>query len=344
MAYSEYYQVDPQLKYKQIVYDTLGFVEREMRSPEGGYYSALDADSERIESADTRVDKSGHADKAEGAYYLWHESELEKDLTADELDWVKKYFHIRKNGNIDSDPRQEFTDLNIFYIDEAYRDKVLTKSQSALLGSIKTKLNQKRQLRPRPHLDDKVITAWNGMMITALARASKVFDDSTLLEEAIHSADFIEQHLTNTNDHQLYRQYRDAKASASPVLSDYVWLINGVLAIYDANHESRWLNRALELQQEQNRLFLDKNSNAYFESVANDKNLLFRSKNIFDDALPAANAIALSNLRRLSMLVKQPEQKKVFASQADKLVNSFAAVVNENPAAASMLLSVEASH
>jgi uncharacterized protein YyaL (SSP411 family) len=91
-------------------------------------------------------------------------------------------------------------------------------------------------------------------------------------------------------------------------------------------------------------LFLDKESNAYFESIANDKTLLFRSKSIFDDALPAANAIALSNLRRLSMLARQPEQKKVFASQADKLVKSFAAVVNENPAAASMFLSVEASH
>lgn len=344
LAYSDFYQLDAQPEYKQIVYDTLEFVQREMRSAEGGYYSALDADSERVGPADAQPDKNSHADKAEGAYYLWHESELEKYLSAEEFDWVKKYFHIRKNGNIDSDPRQEFTDLNIFYIDEAYRGQVLTKDQLVLLDSIKKKLNEKRLLRPRPHLDDKVITAWNGMMITALARAAKVFNDPELLAEAIGSADFIKQHLTNARDHQLYRQYRDAKASSSPVLSDYVWLINGLLTIYDANHESRWLNSALALQQEQDRLFLDKASHAYFESVANDKNLLFRSKSIFDDALPAANAIALSNLRRLSALVKPAEQKKIFAVQADKLVKSFASVVNENPAAASMFLAVQASH
>ncbi len=344
LAYSDFYQVDAQLKYKQIVYDTLEFVQREMRSAEGGYYSALDADSERVGSADAQPDKNNHVDKAEGAYYLWRESELKNNLTADEFDWVKKYFHIRENGNIDSDPRQEFTDLNIFYIDEDFRDKPLTENQMALLSSIKKKLNVKRQLRPRPHLDDKVITAWNGMMITAFARASKVFDDPKLLAEAIHSADFITQHLVNSKDGQLYRQYRDTKASSSPVLSDYVWLINGLLTIYDANHESRWLNTALKLQQEQDRLFFDKVSNAYFESAANDKNLLFRSKSIFDDALPAANAIALSNLRRLSALVKPVQQKKIFAVQADKLVNSFAAVANENPAAASMFLSVQASH
>ncbi|MDT8281801.1 MAG: thioredoxin domain-containing protein [Gammaproteobacteria bacterium] len=344
LTYSDFYQIDPQPGYKQIVYDTLAFVQREMRSAEGGYYSALDADSERVTPADAPLDKSSHGNKAEGAYYLWHESELKKNLTADEFDWAKKYFHIRAKGNIDSDPRQEFTELNIFYIDEDLRDEPLTEKQVALFSSIKKKLNVKRQSRPRPHLDDKVITAWNGMMMSAFARASKVFDDPALLAEAMHSADFITQHLSSSKDGQLYRQYRDTRASSSAVLSDYVWLIYGLLTIYDASHESRWLNTALKLQQAQDRLFLDKVSHAYFESAANDKNLLFRSKSIFDDALPAANAIALSNLRRLSALVKPVQQKQSFAVQADKLVSSFASVVNENPAAASMFLVVQARH
>jgi len=343
MAYSDFYQLQPKASYKQVVYDTLEFVKREMRSAKGGYYSALDADSERPEFSKNKEKNSRHTDKAEGAYYLWNEKELKKILSSDELAWLKSYFTIRENGNIFSDPRQEFTKLNIFYINEEFRDEALTKKQLLLLDSAKKKLNAKRLLRPHPHLDDKVITAWNGMMITAYARAADVFDNSTFLSEAVHLAGFIEQSLTNVKDHQLYRQTRDGKASARPVLSDYVWLIKGLLAIYDVNHEKHWLNKALKLQQQQDDLFLDKISGAYFESIANDKNLLFRSKSIFDGALPAANAVALDNLRSLSKFVKQPESK-LFAAQADKLVRSFASVVNENPVTASTLLSVESRH
>jgi len=103
-------------------------------------------------------------------------------------------------------------------------------------------------------------------------------------------------------------------------------------------------SKALKLQQQQNELFFDEASAAYFESIANDKNLLFRSKTIFDGALPAANAIAQANLRQLSMLIKQPAQKLVFSAQAEKLVRSFASTINQNPAAASMLLAVESRY
>ena len=336
MAYSDYYRIDPQQKHKQLVLETLKFVTEEMQSPEGGFYSALDADSERIDKPGTH---------AEGAYYLWHEAELKKALSSAEFDFVKKYFHIRKNGNIDSDPQNEFTNLNIFYIDEEFRNTVLTKQQEKWLVSVREKLNKIRRQRPRPHLDDKIITAWNGMMLAAFAKASVVFNDLEFLEEAEQTAGFIKTHLYNKKTGKLYRQYRAqinaAGASAEATLSDYAWLIYGLLDMYEAGRNKQWLNWARELQEKQNELFLDKSSGAYFESIADDTSILFRSKSIYDGALPSANAIALSNLREFSKLTDKTSKKKSLSSQAGKLVNSFATAINDNPPAAAMLLSIE---
>lgn len=332
MAYNDFYRIDTRARYKQVIYQTLNFVRAEMQSPAGAFYSALDADSER-------ADKPG--EHAEGAYYLWGESELEYLLSKDEFALVKKYFGINKNGNIISDPRNEFINLNILAIDEEYKNKTLTHQQSKRLASATSKLNKQRLLRPRPHLDDKVITAWNGMMLVAFAKASVTFDDSQLLDAAIDTAGFIKQHLYDAKDKKLFRQYRLAEANTQATLADYVWLIYGLLEIYHAKADVQWLHWALELQAQQNALFFDQVSGAYFESVASDSRLLFRSKSIYDDALPSANAIALANLRELSRLPENTLQKKSLATQADKLVGSFAAAVNQNPAAAASLLAVE---
>ena len=340
MAYSDFYRVDAQKRYKQVVFETLNFVKQEMQSPDGGFYSALDADSERPEEP---------GEHAEGAYYLWREAELKRLLSAEEFSFVKKYFNVKENGNIISDPQDEFTNLNIFYIDEAFRDKLLTKQESGWLRSANKKLNINRRLRPRPHLDDKIITAWNGMMLSAFARASLVFDHPGFLEEATQTLGFIERHLYDKKNGKLYRQYRQQiNASSAAVsemaeatLSDYVWLIYGLLDVYKASNDDRWLDWALELQKKQDELFLDGNTGAYFESIAGDTSVLFRSKSIYDGALPSDNTIALSNVRVFSGLMGKASERKSLASQADKLVNSFAKAINENPSAAAMLLAIE---
>ena len=340
MAYIDYYKSEPRDKYKEVIVATLNFVKKEMRSPQGGYYSALDADSERV--SDVAV-HSG--EQAEGAYYLWQESELKQLLSKDEFKFIKKYFHIKEQGNIFSDPQNEFTNLNIFYVDEEYRDEALSKQQRKLLISVKNKLNKNRRLRPRPQLDDKVITAWNGMMLSAFAKASMVLNDSLLLEDALKILSYTRKYLYDDTSRELLRQHRVTKAkttnSDEAILMDYVWLINGLLETYEASKDKQWLNWAIKLQNKQNELFLDPATGAYFESSDTDVNLLFRSKSIFDGALPSANAIALSNLRKFSKLLKEQSLIKEYTAQADKLVSSFATVINRNPAAASMLLAVE---
>ncbi len=338
IAYSDYYRIDPQQKYKQVVLETLAFVTKEMQSPGGGFYSALDADSKRVKQQGE--DKAGEL--AEGAYYLWHVTELKKILSPIEFEFVKKYFHVRENGNIDSDPQGEFSGLNIFYIDDEFKNRNLTASQTILLVSVKKKLNKIRLQRPRPHLDDKIITAWNGMMLTAFSRASVAFNEPLLLDTAIQALTFIKNNLYVKKDKTLYRQFWVDRASSGATLSDYVWLIYGLLDVYEASNDRRWFNWAFDLHESQNRLFLDKKSGAYFESVANDASLLFRSKSIYDGAMPSANAVALANIRKFSALSSELVQKKRYLSQADKLVSSFATVINHNPASASMLLSIEA--
>lgn len=333
MAYDGYYRITPDERYKNIIYETFDFVKDEMRSPQGGFYSALDADSER-------ADKPG--ERAEGAYYLWRYTELKKILATDEFEFIKKYFHVREQGNIFSDPQDEFTELNIFYIDEEYKNQLLTDQQKKWLASVKQKLNLQRLKRPRPHLDDKVITAWNGMMLAAFAKTSVTFDDKSLLVEAVRTLEYIRKYLYEKESKKLYRQYRPGNIdNSAATLADYVWLIHGLLETYEASKDTQWLSWAFALHQRQNELFLDDSSGTYFESIAGDKNLLFRSKSIYDGAIPSANAIALSNLKRLSVLSTDKSRKKVFLSQARKLVSSFATVINQNPAASSMLLSVE---
>ena len=336
-AYNGFYEVDATDKYRDIVYDSLAFVSQEMRSPGGGFYSALDADSY---PADDRGDG-----KKEGAYYLWSASELKKSLSAAEFKFVKKYYQVREDGNIHSDPQDEFRKLNILYIDEESRDAVLSVQQASLLSSVKEKLNDVRYQRPRPHLDDKVITAWNGMMISAFARSSQIYEDPAFLAQAEQTAGFIKTKLYDEKSGTLFRQYRPQEnktgKSTEGALTDYAWLIYGLLDIYEASQQSRWLNWASALHEKQDELFLDEATGAYFESVSGDDSLLFRSRSIYDGALPSANAIALSNLRRLSVLVKESSIKQSFSSQADRLVNSFASSINNDPSAAAMLLAVE---
>jgi uncharacterized protein YyaL (SSP411 family) len=340
LAYNDFYMIDTQPSYRRIILQTLSFVSREMRSADGGFYSALDA-----------VSKPAHddkAEKAEGAYYLWRESELKRVLSAQEFAFAKKYYQVEGDGNIVSDPHNQFIGLNVLHVADDLRDKPLTQQEAEWLASVRKQLNKVRMARPRPHLDDKIITAWNGMMISALATSSRTFDDRALLLQAEQAAKFIRRNLYDENDAILYRQYRSqGKKSVSDTaatLSDYVWLIHGLIELYEAGNDDNWLRWAFELHKQQDALFLDEKTGAYFESVASDESLLFRSKSISDGALPSANAVALSNLYELSALAAGPADKKLLLSGAARLLKSFAGTVNQYPLSAAMLLAVELEH
>jgi uncharacterized protein YyaL (SSP411 family) len=326
-TYARLYEIENKPLYKKVVQETLAFVLREMTSPDGGFYSALDADSERPDA------KGKHA---EGAFYLWSEKELKSLLTEDEFKFVSSYYNVYQDGNIHSDPQGEFKNLNILYVSEEFADVSLTKKQQKLLGSAKNKLLDKRQYRPRPHLDDKIITAWNGMMVASLASASKTFNEKKYLDAATQVADFIGNKLIDKKSGQLFRRIRGEHAGINAGLSDYVWYINGLINLYEATNDRHWLNKAISLSKKQNELFLDEKNGGYFEASARDSTLLFRSKSIYDGAMPAANAIAIANLDDLARYTNDKQWEKY----RDMSYSIFSAVMNTSPAATAMALSV----
>jgi len=332
LNYTDFYRVSAQKKYKDIALETLQFALEEMHAPAGGFYSALDADSEKSTVA---------GEHAEGAYYLWTQKELKAVLSPVEFTFAKTYFDIQKEGNIYSDPRNEFGDANILVVAPDYRNKTLNKKNAALLRAIKKTLKPLRLKRPRPHLDDKIITAWNGMMIKAMANAGKVFPDEKqhFMQQAVNTSQFVLQHLRDKKTGKLYRQYRAGKASVEASLNDYAWLIQGLIALYDLTEDRQWLETATELSATQDGLFYDANSHAYFETANADTNILFRSKSIYDGALPSANAVVILNLKQLASRVSDKGLRKKYLTRANTVLQSFAQAINENPAAAAMALS-----
>jgi len=326
LAYTRLYQIEPAEHYRDIVSGTLDFVLREMLHPQGAFYSALDASSER-------PDKPGV--HAEGAYYLWRANELEFLLKKDEWELLKNYFDIRNNGNIESDPRGEFERLNILYISDEFKNKKLTEKESALLNSAILKLYQVRLRRPRPHLDDKIISAWNGMMITALVEAAAVFDNKDYLDAAIAAADFMRHNLLDNKTHRLFRRMRSDEPGIKATLDDYAWYVNGLLSLYKHTSSKRWLVLAQQLTEMQVQLFYDDSKANFYES-ATDKNVLFRSRTAYDGALPAPNAIAVENLYRLADLTGD----KKWRQMANTTLASFAASINNNPASTAWMTSL----
>jgi len=327
MSYVRLYEIEKKPLYREVAQATLDFVLREMTSPRGGFYSALDADSER-------PDKKG--EHAEGAFYLWSKKELTKLLSDEEMKFVSEFYNVYEEGNIDSDPQGEFKNLNILYVSEEFSNKSLSKRQQQLLFSVKNKLLKERARRPRPHLDDKIITAWNGMMIASFSRASKTFNDKRYLNAAVKAAGFVNERLFDDRTGQLYRRFRGEKAGVEAGLSDYAWVVSGLIGLLEVTEDKRWLDMAIKLSKKQNELFLDKERGGYFDASGRDSTVLFRSKSIYDGALPAANAVALSNLNKLTELTND----KVWEENATGLLDAFAGVINNNPAATSMVVGV----
>jgi uncharacterized protein YyaL (SSP411 family) len=326
LAYTRLYALEPDARYRDVATRTLDFVLTEMRHPQGAFYSALDASSPRPGQLDTM---------AEGAYYLWHAAELSALLDKEEWALLQQYFDIHDSGNIESDPRDEFKQLNILYVGDEFSNEKLSDRESALLDSALRKLSLQRSGRPRPHLDDKIISAWNGMMIRALVEAARVFDNQDYLDAAAAAAAFMQNNLVDKKTGGLYRRMRKAEAGIDATLGDYVWYVNGLLALYAYTDDKQWLQQAQQLTEKQIQLFHDTGHGGFYESGV-DQNLLFRSRSAYDGALPAANALALENLMVLATLTGEQRWRKL----ADETKSAFAASINNNPVAASWMMSL----
>jgi uncharacterized protein YyaL (SSP411 family) len=315
--------------FADVAEDTLQYVMREMTDDSGGFFSAEDADSIPPEDAN---DPHPHA--SEGAFYLWRADEVDALFSDDPQNVaaiVKARFGIEQNGNAPADPQQEFVGKNILYVAQSIEQIARQTGKTPddierVVRDARLKMFEARVSRPRPHLDDKVLTAWNGLMIAAFARASRVVADGQgYLHAARRAATFLRDRMWNDETSTLLRRYRRGEASIEAYAEDYAYLIYGLLELFQADPDVRWLDWAQTLQRRQNELFWDDAGGGWFSTTGQDEHVLLRMKEDYDGAEPTASAVSVSNLLTLSHLVEEP----VWAEQIEKTFRYFGSRIEQ---------------
>jgi uncharacterized protein YyaL (SSP411 family) len=315
--------------------DTLNYVLREMTNPDGAFFSAEDADSVPPEAAG-----SDHPHKSEGAFYLWTSSELDALIGGPEgphyessdAAIVKRRFGLRDEGNAPSDPQQEFVGKNILYAAESVTELAAAfgKDESTIediLGRARLEMFAARLTRPRPHLDDKVLTAWNGLMIAAFARTARVKqgrgdDGRAYLEAAQRAASFIRTRMWNEAERVLLRRFRGGEAGIDGYAEDYAYLVFGLLELFQADPAPEWLAWAVALQQQQDHLFWDAADGGWFSTTGKDATVLVRMKEDYDGAEPTASSVSVLNLLTLSHLAE--DRAAGWSEKIEKTLRLFA--------------------
>jgi len=310
LAYFEGAQVSGDPFYSEVAEDTLLYVQREMTGPEGGFYSAEDADSVPPEAGDLRSDGEDHPHKAEGAFYLWRADEIDA-LLGDDARIFKLRFGIEPGGNAPVDPQQEFVGKNLLYVALSIEDIAADARKTPdeiveVLNRARVRLFEARMSRPRPHLDDKVLTAWNGLMIAAFARGGRLLGEG-YLQSARRAAAFIKAQMWNASTGVLLRRYRDRHAEIEAYAEDYAFLIFGLIELFQADADPAWLEWAIALQRRQDALFWDERDGGWFSTTGRDESVLLRMKEDYDGAEPTASSVSVMNLQIMRHLIEDRE-------------------------------------
>ena len=335
VAYLEAWQVTGEKRHEETVRDILGYVTREMTSPEGGFYSAEDADS---------LISHGSAERAEGAFFVWTKGEIEAALEPADASLFCEHFGVTATGNVDpsSDPHGELVEKNVLMALHSVEGTARSRGipEEVVCDSLKAsreKLFEVRAKRPRPHLDDKILCAWNGLMISAFARAGAALGEPTYLGASERAAEFVRRHLADHTSGELRRSWRKGRVLEKGFAEDYAFLIQGLLDLYEATFSITWLQWAVELQTIMDRLFWDDVSGGYFSSAEGDPHLLLRMKEEYDGAEPSANSVAALNLLRLSRMIGEG-QAAVQVGKAEQIFALSTRTLEGMPAAVPQLL------
>jgi len=337
VAYLDAFQITRDRQYESVARDILDYVARDMTAKEGGFFSAEDADSPVAAGADR-----DHAQTKEGAFYIWAKKEIDAAL-GDATEIFDFHYGVQAHGNAPegSDPQDEFRGKNILVVRRTLAEtaKQFRKTEeeiAKLLAQCRTKLFSIRSKRPRPHLDDKVITAWNGLMISAYARGARVLDEPRYLEIANRAAKFLTTNLYEEKSKLLYRNYRGGRSDIEGFADDYAFAIQGLLDLYEASFDVESLKFAVQLQETQDRLFFDEKNGGYFSTSGKDESVFLRIKDDNDGAEPAASSVAALNLLRLSQFRNDPAAAG--AARARKTIDAFATTLSHFPSAMPLML------
>jgi uncharacterized protein len=336
VAYLDAFQINRDTQYESVARGILDYVARDMTSKEGGFFSAEDADSPVVAG----MGDPGHTKTAEGAFYIWTKKEIDAAL-GDAAEIFDFHYGVQPHGNAPegSDPQDEFRGKNILIrrhtiAETAQRYEKSEEEIAKSLARSREILFAIRAKRPRPHLDDKIIAAWNGLMISAYARAALVLDDPRYLEIATRAANFLRQNLYDESRKILYRNYRDGRSDITGFADDYACVVQGLLDLYEASFDVEWLKFATQSRVTQDRLFFDEKNGGYFTTSGKDDSVFLRMKDDNDGAEPAASSVAALNLLRLS----QFRDDKQMAERARKTIDAFATTLSHFPSAMPQML------
>lgn len=291
-------------RYAWMARDIFAYVAERLTGTDGEFFSAEDADS--------LVDATGRDAQAtakEGAFYGWDQTEIVAVLGGD-AEFFGGHFGVKAEGNVPAeiDPQGELKGKNILRqvrpLAESARLAGLTTEQASnRLQAALEKLKAVRAARPRPLLDDKVITAWNGLMISALAKGAQVLGEERYLAAALRAAEFVARELYDETREVLYRSWRGGRLASEGFAEDYACFVQGLLDLYEATFDLRWLRWAERLQATMDRLFWDEAEGGYFSSAAGARDIVVRLKEVYDGAEPAPSSVAAMNLFRLGALI-----------------------------------------
>ncbi|PKN63489.1 MAG: thioredoxin domain-containing protein [Deltaproteobacteria bacterium HGW-Deltaproteobacteria-15] len=322
LAYLEAYQTTGNRIYETAAREIFEYVLRDLKSPEGGFYSAEDADSEGVE----------------GKFYLWEEAELNEVLSPEEANLAMKVFRTQKEGNFKEEATGKKSGANILYTGRSLQaiaselgisPEVLEKD----IQTIREKLFDAREKRIHPYKDDKILTDWNGLMIAALARGAQVFGDTVYRAAAVNGARFILERLRQ--DGRLLHRYREGESAISAHLDDYAFYVWGLIELYEATFDASYLKTAVDLNEDMIRFFWDHQGGGFFFTPEDGETLIVRKKEYYDGATPSGNAVALYNLLRLARLTGLP----VLEEKAAVLIRSCSETIRQFPSGYTQFLS-----
>ena len=321
VSYLEAFQIAHDKFYADIARRTLDYVLRDMTHPEGGFYSAEDADSV--------IDPANPKEKGEGAFYIWTAAELQEIVGPVLCGPFAKYYGVEDDGNVHNDPHGEFTGKNILYLREAPDPYQATQLEDA-----KARLLVVRSRRIRPHLDDKILTAWNALMISAFAKAAQILEEPRYLSAAQRAVSFILSRMYEARTGTLLRRYREGDAAIPGFLDDYALFIAALLDVYEADFSPARIELALSLASKMRELFEDTSSGAFFSTASGDVSLVLRMKDEYDGAEPSGNAVALLDLLRLAHLTNRPELRQA----AERTLAALGPKISAQPVASPQVL------
>ncbi|BCU80954.1 thioredoxin domain-containing protein [Polycladomyces abyssicola] len=315
LAYLEAYQATGKEIYAQVAREIFTYVLRDMTDPEGGFYSAEDADSEG----------------EEGKFYVWTPEEIQDVLGEADGELFVECYGVTPEGNFEG--KNILNLLDVSWETIATRKGMTLHELERKMSEAREKLFEVREKRVHPHKDDKVLTSWNGLMIAALARGGRVLGDERYTAAAEKAVSFIWRYLRR-EDGRLLARYRDGEAAYLAYVDDYAYLAWGLLELYEAGFDVSHLEKAIELTHQMLDLFADEEKGGLFFYGRDAEQLLTRPKEVYDGALPSGNSVAACNLIRLARMTGDPE----WESQAERQLRAFGETVKHSPIAHSFFL------